>query len=520
MTGRSALPCTLLSAACYGLAFPPLGWHLVAWVTLAPFFLALRGAGVLRVIGLGVVWGVVAAYSVGTWMPVAVTRYYAQPASVGVAVFLICALVTVAPYTVLFALLYRRVARYGGAAGVLLGAAAWTASELLRAVSPAGNPWALVGYALVPAPPLVQIAEVTGVFGVCFAVAAVNAALAQLVAMRRELDARTRAAERAGARRGLLAAAGVVALVLAYGAARSLGTADGATAVVAADDGAPVPVAVIQGNLDLGSQWRPELYGENLEAYLRSTDAALARRPARLVVWPENALTFFLEDEPAYRRAIARVLAAHDAVLLTGGPRVAPGASPREPRYLNAAFVLTPAGEVHAVYEKQYLVPFAEYFPLPAQGALRRRFGRVREFSVGARHDPLPTPAGAAGVLICNEALYGDVARDRVRRGAELLVNLSNDGWVGAERYAAIVFEMSRLRAIETRRWLVRSSTSGPSALIDPRGRVVAYAALDERSAIDADVVPRRELTPYVRFGDLFGWACAVVALAAAVRRA
>src|SRR5690606_33620806 len=133
--------------------------------------------------------------------------------------------------------LYRRVARYGGAAGVLLGAAAWTASELLRAVSPAGNPWALVGYALVPAPPLVQIAEVTGVFGVCFAVAAVNAALAQLVAMRRELDARTRAAERAGARRGLLAAAGVVALVLAYGAARSLGTADGATAVVAADDG-------------------------------------------------------------------------------------------------------------------------------------------------------------------------------------------------------------------------------------------------------------------------------------------
>ncbi|MEW6269322.1 MAG: apolipoprotein N-acyltransferase [Thermodesulfobacteriota bacterium] len=514
MKGRSALACTLLSAACYGLAFPPVGWHLVAWVTLAPFLLALRGAGVGRAVGLGTVWGIVAAYSVGTWMPVAVTRYYAQPVTIGVAFFVLCALITVVPYTVAFALLYRRVARFGGPTGVLLAAAAWTSSELLRAVSPAGNPWSLVGYAQVPVLPVVQVAELTGVFGVCFAVAAVNAALAALLDARREPDPWVREAERPRALRGLLAATAVVALVLLYGAVRLRGPTDDAPAAE------PVPVAVVQGDLDLGAQWRPELYGENLEAYLRLTDATLERRRARLVVWPENALTFFVEDEPGYRRAIASVLAAHDADLLTGGPRTAPGATRREPRYLNAAFVVTPRGDVRAVYEKQHLVPFAEYFPVRALDTLRRRFGRVREFSVGSQHDPLPTVAGAAGVLICNEALYGDVARDRVRRGAELLVNLSNDGWVGEARYAAIVFEMSRLRAVETGRWLVRSSTSGPSAVIDPRGRVVAYAALDEQAVLEADVVPLRGLTPYARFGDVFGWACTAAALAAAVRRA
>jgi apolipoprotein N-acyltransferase len=505
MSGPRALGCTLLSAACYGLAFPPLGWHLVAWVTLVPFFLALRGAGVPRALALGALWGIAAAYSVGTWMPVAVTRYYAQPVTVGVAAFVLCALVTVAPYTVAFALLERRLAHRLGALAPLTAGAAWTASELWRAMSPAGNPWSLLGYAQVPVLPVVQVADVTGVFGVCFAVATVNAALAGVWASRRGSGD-----ERRRALHGAAVAAGLVVLVLAYGAVRLRATASDAA----------VPVAVVQGDLDLGSQWRPELYGENLEAYLRLTDAALDRRPARLVVWPENALTFFVEEERAYRSAIASVLAARDAELLTGGPRALAGGAGREARYLNAAFVVGPRADVRAVYEKQHLVPFAEYFPLPALDALRRRFGRVREFSVGSLHDPLPTPAGAAGILICNEALYGEVARDRVRRGAEILVNLSNDGWVGDARYAAIVFEMSRLRAVETGRWLVRSSTSGPSALIDPHGRVTAFAPLDAQAVVEGGVAPSSVTTPYTRIGDVFGWACAAVAVAAAVRRA
>ena len=218
-----------------------------------------------------------------------------------------------------------------------------------------------------------------------------------------------------------------------------------------------------------------------------------------------------------YRRLIGGVLSGGRRQLLTGGPRTTPAAN-GPPRYLNAAFVVQPDGEIAAVYEKQQLVPFAEYFPLPQFDVLRRRFGRVREFSPGTARDPLSTVAGRAGIMICNEALYGDQGIDRVRRGAEYLVNLTNDGWVGEPAYAAIVFAMSRLRAVELRRWLVRASTSGPSAVVDPTGRVVAYAALGERTAIAAGVVPRHDLTPYAVAGDSFGWLCVAVALVAALR--
>jgi len=507
MSRGRALLGTLLSAAAYGLAFPPLGWHLLAWCTLAPFFAALRGASVRRALALGALWGVGAAYSVGTWMPVAVTRYYQQPVVVGIAAFVLCAVVTVVPYSVGFALLCRRIAGrgFGGLEPVLVGAA-WAASELWRARSPLGNPWSLLGYAQTPVLPVVQIADLGGVFAVCFVVATVNAALASLVAAWNGPPATWPAA-----RRGAGVAAGVLACTLSYGGLR-LG--DGGNHPVA------TPVAVVQGNVDLGAQWQPEMYGENLEAYLRLTDDALARRPARLVVWPENALTFFLEDERAYRIAIARVLAANGAdQLLTGGPRTVRDEG-GVARYLNAAFVLDARGEIGAVYEKRHLVPFAENFPLPALDVLRRRFGRVREFVAGTRQDPLPTVAGDAGILICNEAFYGEVAAERVRRGATVLVNLTNDGWVGEEGYAAIAFAMSRLRAVETRRWLVRSSTSGPSAVIDPYGRVTAAAALDTRAVLDATVAARAGETPYTRAGDAFGWACTLVAMAAAVRRA
>lgn len=507
MSRGTALLSTLLSAAAYGLAFPPLGWHLLAWLTLVPFLLALRGASVRRALALGALWGIGAAYAVGTWMPVAVTRYYQQPAVVGVATFVVCAAVTVVPYSVAFALLCRRIAGRGfaGLEPVLVGAA-WAASEVLRARSPLGNPWSLLGYAQTPVLPVVQIADLGGVFAVGFVVATVNAALASLF-----LAWRGPTSEWPDARRGAAVAAGVLTFALSYGGLRL---------AAAGDDPAATPVAVVQGNLDLGSQWRPEMYGENLEAYLRLTDDALARRPARLVVWPENALTFFLEDERAYRFAIARVLAAHGAdQLLTGGPRsVRDAGAPA--RYLNAAFVLDARGAIGAVYEKRHLVPFAEHFPLPSLDVLRRRFGRVREFTAGTRQEPLPTVAGDAGVLICNEAFYGDVAAARVRRGATWLVNLTNDGWVGEEGYAAIAFAMSRLRAVETRRWLVRSSTSGPSAVIDPYGRVTAAAALDTRAVLDATVAARAGETPYTRAGDAFGWACSLVAVAAAVRRA
>jgi apolipoprotein N-acyltransferase len=291
----------------------------------------------------------------------------------------------------------------------------------------------------------------------------------------------------------------LLACVLAYGAMR-LDEASRA-------DGPTVEVAVIQPNLDLGFQWRPELLGANLNLQLDLTARAHAASKARLAVWPESALTFFIEREPSYRALMSYVLKPRDLQLVVGGVRPEGGA------FYNAAFVVEPDGRVSASYDKEWLVPFAEYFPFRTVGWLNRRFGRVKQFTPGTRTDPLPTVVGPAAVVICNEALLPEVVRERVRRGAAIVVNLANDGWLGAEAFSHRVLDVTVFRAVETRRWVLRASTSGTSSIIDPWGRVVVEAPPFVQTFVSAGVRPSTLTTPYTRVGDLFARLCVAVVL-------
>lgn len=443
------------------------------------------------------------AYAVGDWMPRAVIRYFDQPFAVGVLVFLGCSIMTASIQYGAFGAVFRRLARGGPLVQPWIVAAGWATAELARTKGLPGNPWALIGYGQAASSGLAQVADLGGVYAVGFPVMAVNAALAMgWQAWRHGESPRRLLAP--------IASAGLaVVLVLAYGSVR---IAQGVSPI----DGATVPVVVVQGNLNLGTQWQPNFYGANLALYARLTTQSLARRHSALVVWPENALTFFLEREPAYLGYIAEMLARHDVELLTGGPRMVPEiAETTQPTYRNAAFVVTRSGEITARYEKKDLVPFAEYFPLPGFDLVRRRFGRVKEFVPGTEQAPLSTVAGRAGVLICNEAMFGENAIERVHAGAQWLAVLTNDGWGGEPRYADIALEMTRLRAVEVRRWMIRASTSGPSAIVDPYGRLTQRTDLETRGTIEGEIAPRDGLTVYARVGDLFAWGCAAIALLA-----
>jgi apolipoprotein N-acyltransferase len=204
---------------------------------------------------------------------------------------------------------------------------------------------------------------------------------------------------------------------------------------------------------------------------------------------------------------------------VVGGPSIVdPGAS--EPVYRNSVFLLDRRGEIRARYDKRHLVPFAEYLPLRGIDLLRRRFERVRVFTHGVPGPPLPTRAGPAGVLVCNEAMYPEVAGVRAREGATYLVNPSNDTWIQDAVWADRMFDLVSLRAVEQRRWLVRASTSGPSAIVDPWGRVQGRTPPFERAVLAGRIVPRRELSPYGRVGDAFAGSCVLAVGAALFRRA
>jgi apolipoprotein N-acyltransferase len=491
------------------MAFPPAGLELLGWLALVPFLLALRRVGTGGALLLGLLFSEGMGFLVADALPVAVESYFEQPR---VLAWVFAAWVfafTGGLYYMAFALAYRALAQRFTRALPFLTAAAWATAELGRGRLLTGtsffvgNPWGLIGYSQTDLLPLVQIASITGVYGIGFLLVAVNAALVELwLAVRGSGGTPRRAAA------GLLASMLPALAALAYGLV-SLRAAD-------AEDEGVVRVAVVQGNVDLGLRWKPEFYGRNLDEYLGLTLQAIDRARPQIVFWPEIALTFHLEDEPLYRRAIARVLSEADVELVAGGPR-AEGDGPA--RYFNSVFLLSPEGDVLGRYDKQYLVPFSEYVPLPGLDLVKRQFGRVRFFHPGGATPPLPTRAGPAGILVCNEAMLPEVAATRVREGATYLVNPSNDSWIARRRWARLMFDIVALRAVEQRRYLVRASTSGPSAIIDPWGRVRARAEPFSQGLVLGGIRPRSELSVYGRVGDLFAFCCAGAVVAALLAR-
>jgi apolipoprotein N-acyltransferase len=499
-----AFALTALSCGLYALAFPPHSLRPAAWFALAPFFLALarvgRGAGLF----LAWFWAVFASSFVADALPVAIETYFQQPrlASLAFAVFVWS--VTGSLYYMGFAWVFRGLQRGGPLARPVLLGAAWAVFEWMRGRLLTGsgffvgNPWALVAYSQVGWHELVQIASLTGVYGISFLIASVNAAWLELLPrVGSPLRARLVA---------LATPAALVAVSLGFGE-WSLRSADDAETPA-------IPVAIVQGNVEIGSVWRSDYYGRNLEVYLGLTARALAERPA-LVLWPESALSFFLEEEPLYQGAIARLLAAGDVELVVGGPRRVLNGDDVE-TYANSVFLMQPDGRITGRYDKRYLVPFAEFFPLRSLDFLRRRFERVRVFGPGAELPPLPTRAGPAGVLVCNEAMLPEAARERVREGAEILFVPSNDTWIDDPDWAALMFDLVSLRAVEQRRYLVRASSSGPSAIVDPFGRVLAKSEPMTQATLFGHVAPRAELSAYARLGDAFS-ALAALAVAGAL---
>lgn len=485
----------LVSAVAHALAFPPWNFTAVAWVALVPLLIALRALRPGTAALAGLLWGSTAIWGVAYWVPGAIAFYYEQPWWFGVLFGVVGSMVLWGSYYAAFAALTAwLIPRTRGLMRAGTIAAAWIVCELARAKLLTGEPWMLLGYALVPHLRLIQIADLGGVYALSALVLFVNVSVDAVL-----LDGRSAAGTAAVATALLVAA-------LAYGTIRL--STDFHTAP-------PVRVAVVQGNNDLGAQWNAEHYGRGLDTYLRLSREAVRKTRAAVLLWPESAVTFFLPEEADLRIAVERLVAETDTEVVLGGPHL-DGADPAAPRFFNSAFALAPGLGITGRYDKTHLLPFAEYFPLRFSEFLRRRFERVRVFTAGNDPRLLPTRLGPTAVAICFEAIFPELVRTRMAAGAAVLLNLSNDGWLGAgaAQHAAMV----TLRGVENRTWVVRATATGISGVIDPHGRWTVRSGTGTAAILAADVVPLHADAVYKRYGDVFAHACVVaVCVAAAV---
>jgi apolipoprotein N-acyltransferase len=278
-------------------------------------------------------------------------------------------------------------------------------------------------------------------------------------------------------------------------------------AVRAAPDPEPageeIRVAAIQPGTTLEQKWDPSQSREIADRVWAMT-AEAAVRGVDIVLWPESAVPYRLDNDPAYREIVEKMAGQFDIDIVLNSVASIDGE-----RYANSAFLVTAEGVSAARYDKVHLVPFGEFVPVWARLAFAESLVReVGAFTPG--EDPVVLPAAVpTGVAICFEVVFPDLIAAQVRGGAQLLTTLTNDGWYGFSWAPRQHFAQVRLRAAESRRWFVRAALTGISGFIDPTGKVVSRLDVGETGFLAGTVQPMRGLTPRVRLGDWWAVLCA-----------
>lgn len=374
----------------------------------------------------------------------------------------------------------------------------WALSEWVRGWLFTGFPWLALGYSQVPDSPLAGFAPVLGVFGVSLAAALAAAGLASLTARIAEQRSQVPQQHRAA----LIREPGVwiiVALLIA-------GTASSAREWTQPLPGEPTSVALLQGNIPQEMKWRPERARATLETYLRLAQAA----EARLILLPETALPMFNVNVPAeYLEMLAARGRRNGGDLLVGVPELeAPG------RYYNS--VMSFGSAPTQVYRKHHLVPFGDYFPL------RSLLGWIMNLlhipmSDFSRGEPVQRPMQVAGQRIAVNICYEDVFGEEIIRQlpeATMLANFTNDAWWGKSVASKQHLQISQMRAVEAGRPMLRATNTGVTAIIDPKGRIVASAPEFTTTTLTGEIHGYQGATPYVRLGNWAFLAAAALMIA------
>ena len=520
----SAWLLVVISAILQVIIFPLPGVYVLSWFALAPLIVALlraRPAGELEVAGsvrlrpaspgqgflLGYLCGILWYAGTCYWIYDTMRQYGGLSAPEAMlALFLFCCYLGL--YHGFFGLLVGLLAGSGRdfRRPLVIAPFLWVAVELAR-TRITGFPWLLLGISQVDNLALTRIASSTGVYGISFEIALVNVALAAAFLVPREK------------RGALLAAALAAAAVLQAG-----------RLVDAPPAKADHLALLVQQNIPVSADWStPNSLRQTLNELTQlttnaaSTNAASSNPPAKidLVVWPESPAPFFTNDG-LFRESISKM--AHDTKSWTVAGAIGISPAPRtvnqNASLFNSAILVSPAGDWTARYDKMHLVPFGEYLPFPTvfsfAGGLTREVGA---FQTGTSRQPLDAANGRLGLFICYESIFPDEVRQFANEGAQVFVNISNDGWYGDSGAYAQHLNQTRMRAIESNRWLLSAADTGVTGSIDPWGRVVARVPRKERTTLVAPYALSSATTFYTRHGDWFAYACAIISLGALLAR-
>jgi len=384
----------------------------------------------------------------------------------------------------------------------------WVAIEFFRD-RVTGVPWQPLGGAQVDNIPFARIAEVTGVYGLSFAVMLVNCAFAAALLLR-------------GRRRtNLLVSAGAAAVALQMGIFAKPATFP-----------TTMQAVLLQPNVPVLNprDWTPQRFDNTIAVMARVSVDAAGRHPAGdpgLIVWPEAPTPFFVRDpkyqqwgEPKLQHWVTAIAEDTNSYMVVGATGEAEGSDPQNPLVYNSALIADPNGRAIGRYDKIHLVPFGEYVPLQRLLFFASKLTReVGDFARGTERRVFDLNGAKISVVICYESVFPGEVREFVANGSQVLINISNDQWYGETGAPYQHLQMTRMRAIENQRWILLDTNNGVTAAIDPLGRVVKKTERNILTAVSVPFATQTETTFYSRNGDIFAWCCVVISIGAVLAR-
>jgi apolipoprotein N-acyltransferase len=504
--GRWAL--AAFSGVLQVLIFPSPNLYFLSWIALIPLLLAVatpdsegrlpgRLHSFLLAYFCGAIW-----YGGSCWWVYHVMNSYGGLSPAVSALLLVAFALYLGLYHAFFGLFLNILARsraLGAFRALALSPLLWVAVEFARAHI-TSFPWDLLGYAQVENLPLTRIAPFTGVYGLSFVVALVNATIALGFVLPRPRRASVMLAGIAGAialQSGILAKA----------------------PEIPADHAA----VLVQGNLPiLMADWTADYYDHTIAELVQLSEtkpsgpyAELVKAQPRLIVWPESPAPFYTAD-PKFHHWVMALAMDSGSNVIAGSLGTSQPLGAGQPELFNSAIQVSPQGEFSARYDKIHLVPFGEYIPFAQLITFAHKLTKdVSNFSRGSQRAALPVGGRRVGVFICYESTFPDEIRQFAGAGSELFINISNDGWFGESGAPGQHLNMARMRAIENHRWLLRATNSGITAAVDPLGRVVAALPRNSLAALEAPYSFETDKTFYTRHGDWFAGLCAIIAILA-----
>ncbi|MDA3898333.1 MAG: apolipoprotein N-acyltransferase [Desulfobacteraceae bacterium] len=515
----------LISIILYVISFPKFNFWWFAFVALTPFFLALENAGsAFKSFLYAILWSVGFSFGMGYWVFPTILNQYEVPFASSVLFFTLCVILPTVMIFTLFSVLYRFFYQNRLSFYALVVPSIWVLAEYLKDAISFLIPWGGIDGALVPFSQFIQIGDLAGGYGIMFIVVAANALfvyfIKQLKSWRTSLIKEDERCDQNNTTSIVQVFSPLILILLlivipvVYGMHQireiNLSVEQEYTA------GRSIKAVLAQGNFSTKERWSGMGFYQRVMNYLEmSKDEPLeiegkeGQGDSRVIVWPENTLNSSSKLNDALFMEIMRNI-GENALLISGGLKT----DHKTNEVFNSAYFISGTGRLLR-YDKNILLPYSETSPLI--DLLDAYYSAPSEFAAGQTPLCINAPEGNVGVSICFEILYPGFIRQSVKHGAQYLVNISNDSWFGDSPMPYIHLNAARLRAIENRRFLLRTSNSGISAVISPTGKVTAQSRLFAKERVDGSFVKLDELSFYARHGNLILFGAALILLIALV---